>query len=201
MLNNLIQRFWPERRAGHATEARRLYEAIVAQARQPGFYAELGVPDTVEGRFEMITLHAALMFRRLRRNDAQKALAQQVFDTFFADMDGSLREMGVGDIVVPKRIAAMGEAFYGRAQAYGAGLDADGSDALAGALARNLLGQEVPDADGRARALALAAYVREVEARLASMADAALVDGLPDWPQLPEAPVVAASGTPAGSGR
>src|SRR6476660_9122950 len=95
-----------------------LYGAIVAQARNPGLYADLAVPDTVTGRFEMVILHSALVLRHLRADDAAKAVAQEVFDLFCADMDRSLRELGVGDLAVGKRMREMAGIFYGRADAY-----------------------------------------------------------------------------------
>jgi cytochrome b pre-mRNA-processing protein 3 len=114
--------------------------------------------------------------------DSEKQLAQDVFDTFFEDMDGSLREMGVGDIVVPKRIAAMGEALYGRAQAYGEGLDSDDPAVLADAVARNLIGSDDPDAADAAEAAALANYLRAVEHVLAEQEPSALLAGEITWP-------------------
>lgn len=182
MLNALVSRIWPGNRQGHRDPARAIYASIVAQARQPLFYAKWGVPDTVEGRFEMIAAHAALLFRRLRGNDDEKLLAQDVFDTFFDDMDGSLREMGVGDIVVPKRIAAMGEALYGRAQAYGEGLDSEEPGALVDAVARNLLGHDALDAGTVPEAGALAEYLRAADRQLAEQDSADLLRGLTHWP-------------------
>src|SRR5215471_8437663 len=89
-----------------------LYGAIVAQARLPGFYLTYEVPDTVEGRFDMIVLHLVLLFRRLAREpESVPALAQGVFDRFCRDMDHNLREMGVGDLSVPKECVAWGRRF------------------------------------------------------------------------------------------
>ncbi len=140
----------PHERAGFA-----LYGAAVAAARQPDFFAGLGVPDTLDGRFDLVSLHVALLIRRLRR-DADPAgpkLAQAVFDAMFADMDVNLREMGVGDLVVGKRVKRMWEAFHGRAAAYEAALDAADAAALAEALSRNIWrGETVPH--GAAEALA-----------------------------------------------
>jgi cytochrome b pre-mRNA-processing protein 3 len=134
-----------------------LYGAIVAQAREPSFYEVYAVPDTVLGRFDLIVLHLALVLRRLREEDG--AVAQGVFDEFCRDMDHNLREMGIGDPGVPRQMQKVGEAFYGRAQAYDAALAVDGDRALAQALIRNVhagaSGQEVA-------AAALAAYVRHV---------------------------------------
>ena len=92
--------------------ARRLYEAVVAQARQPVFFAEWGVPDTIDGRFEMVTLHAHLLLRRLKDGGAETApLAQALFDVMFADMDASLREMGAGDLGVGRRVKQLATGF------------------------------------------------------------------------------------------
>src|ERR1043165_5052916 len=108
-----------------------LYGAIVAQAREPGFYAALGVPDTVSGRFDMVLLHVVLVLRRLRQvgdkdGEGERALAQelsqQLFDRFCRDMDHNLREMGISDQGLPRHMRRVGEAFYGRAQAYEAAL-------------------------------------------------------------------------------
>jgi len=143
------------------TPARGLYLSLVAQARQSGFYLRCGVPDTVDGRFDMILLHAFLVLRRLKRDHARTAgLAQAVFDLMFADMDRNLREMGVGDLAVGRRVKAMAAAFYGRIAAYEAGLD-DGEAALAEALKRNLFRKANPEP---AEIAAVAAYLRR-EAR------------------------------------
>jgi cytochrome b pre-mRNA-processing protein 3 len=124
---------------GHAA-AERLYAAAVAQARRPEIYADWRVPDTVDGRFDAIALHVFLVLHRLKAEGPVAAgLAQDLFDTMFADMDRSLREMGTGDLGVGRRVRAMAEGFYGRIAAYEAGLDGDAA-ALAAALRRNLYG-------------------------------------------------------------
>ena len=112
-----------------------LYGAIVAAARQPKPYQDWGVPDTVDGRFEMLVLHLYLVLERLP-TDAE-TLRQSLTDLFFADMDRSLREMGVGDLSVGKKVRKMAEAFYGRATAY-TEASASGVDHLASALTRNV---------------------------------------------------------------
>jgi len=128
----------------HEESARRLYAALVRQARQPGFYTVCGVPDTVDGRFDMILLHAFLLLRRLKREHARsRDLGQAVFDLMFADMDENLREMGVGDLAVGKRIKGMAQAFYGRIAAYEAGLAA-ADESLDLALRRNLYRKAAP---------------------------------------------------------
>jgi cytochrome b pre-mRNA-processing protein 3 len=103
------------------TQVRRVYDAIVAQARQPVLYRDLEVPDTVSGRFDMIILHAFLVLERLRREDeAAIRFAQDLTDELFRDMDRSLREMGVGDLSVGKKVRRMAEVFHGRLKAYAA---------------------------------------------------------------------------------
>lgn len=124
-----------------------LYGAAVAAARQPFFYLELGVPDTLDGRFDMVGLYAFLLIRRLTALPVPgPALAQAMFDAMFNDMDLNLREMGVGDMSVGKRVRDMWEAFHGRAEAYAKALEAPEPVArLSEALARNVWrGAEVP---------------------------------------------------------
>lgn len=126
------------RRDPHAEPAARLYDLAVRRAREPVFYAALAVPDTPDGRFEMIALHVHLVCRRLiAEGDAGRALAQAVFDRMFADMDRNLREMGVGDLVVGKRIKRMAQDYFGRAGAIEAGLQEAG-ETLEDALRRNV---------------------------------------------------------------
>lgn len=117
-----------------------VYRAIVAQSRQPRFYAEWQVPDTVTGRFDMISVHMALLFRRLRREGAHKQFSQSVFDLFFKDMDRSLREMGAGDLGVPKKIQKMGNIFFGLLAAMNEAMDRGDVAALEGVLSRNVFG-------------------------------------------------------------
>src|SRR5439155_3112539 len=139
------------------------YGRIVEHARQPGFFIEGGVPDTVDGRFELICLHAFLYLHRLKREQPHAApLGQRLFDTMFADFDRSLREMGTGDLSVGREIKRMAEAFYGRVAAYESGLAGDDS-VLKPALARNLFGT-VPA--NHALLGAMAGYVRREAARL-----------------------------------
>ncbi len=124
-----------------------LYGAVVAQARQKPFYTDFGVPDTVDGRFETIILHAFLVFRRLEEfGEAGHQLAQNTFDVMFCDMDQSLREMGVGDLSVPKKIKTMAKAFYGRVAVYSEALDNDDNQELKDALQLNFF-PEGPEYD------------------------------------------------------
>lgn len=146
-------------RAAARATIERLYGVIVAQSRRPEFYTDFGVPDTTEGRFELLLLHTVLVCHRLKDgDDTARALSQEVFDTFAADMDRTLREMGVGDLTVPKKMKKIGAAFYGRAAAYDSALAQPGQGALEQAVARNILGR--PDAAPDADAHALAAYIR-----------------------------------------
>lgn len=128
--------------------AYQLYCVAVAAARTPAFYADLGVPDTVDGRFDLVSLHVFLLLRRLGAAPAPGPdLGQAVFDAMFNDMDINLREMGVGDLGVARRNRAMWEAFHGRAAAYAAALDAGDPVALATALRRNVWrGRDAPGA-------------------------------------------------------
>jgi cytochrome b pre-mRNA-processing protein 3 len=167
----------PHERAGFA-----LYGAAVGAARHPYFFAQLGVPDTLDGRFDVVALHVALVIRRLRRDpDARgQKLAQAVFDAMFADMDVNLREMGVSDLAVGKRVKRMWEAFHGRAAAYEAALDAQDLPALAEALARNVWRGETPE--GAADALAARAAV--LDGVLAGLPFAPLLAGELTLPEL-----------------
>ena len=123
----------------HSDVAHTLYSAILIQARLPVFYTNFGVQDTVDGRFDMIVLHAHILFNRLKEGTAEdQDISQAVFDLMFADMDQNLREMGVGDTGVSIRVKAMAEAFYGRATAYADGLREDDDTILIAALKRNL---------------------------------------------------------------
>lgn len=154
--------FWPfNRRAQTDPTIDAIYGMIVAQARLPHFYAVEGVPDTVNGRFDMVVLHLWLVLRRLRELSGHD-LAQNLFDRFCSDMDANLREMGESDTGVPRKMRAFAGAFYGRARAYDRALEAVGTDALAAALARNVYAS----ADIGAGAGRLAAYVRRAVAKL-----------------------------------
>ncbi|MFC5583752.1 ubiquinol-cytochrome C chaperone family protein [Nitratireductor kimnyeongensis] len=141
-----------------------LYERIVAASRQPVFYAHWGVPDTPLGRFEMIALHMILFLRRVRNEDgaAVREVAQEVTDVFFADVEHAIRELGIGDMGVPKRIKKLARMFYGRAAAYGEAIDADDAEALAAAVARNIR----PDEEDWAGAQPLARYALDAAASL-----------------------------------
>lgn len=154
--------------------AERAYGRVVEQARQPGFFTDCGVPDTVDGRFELICLHAFLYLHRLKREQRRAApLGQRFFDTMFADFDRSLREMGVGDLSVGREVKRMAQAFYGRVSAYEEGLGGDDS-VLLRALARNLFGTAPPNP---ALLQAMAGYVRREAAQLSRLSTEELLTG------------------------
>jgi cytochrome b pre-mRNA-processing protein 3 len=140
--------------------AQALYAGAVAAARAPVFYERYAVADTVEGRLEMVMLHVGLLVERLSGADGDRDLARAVSEAFFADMDRTLREMGIGDLSVPKKMKSVASAFYGRLRAYA---DAGEEASLTIALARN-----VYDAVEHPAAGALARHVRAVAVVLAS---------------------------------
>jgi cytochrome b pre-mRNA-processing protein 3 len=137
-----------------------IYGAIVAQARNPVFYRDYAVPDTVDGRFDMVVLHLWLVLRERPRTGDE--LARGLVDRFCSDMDDNLRELGVGDLTVPKRMMKFGESFYGRAQAYDAALAPDApSEALAASLNKNIY-----NGRGEQAAPRLASYARAAASQL-----------------------------------
>ncbi|MGH7096455.1 MAG: ubiquinol-cytochrome C chaperone family protein [Stellaceae bacterium] len=164
---------WRSRHNPLREAARSGYERIVAQSRQAVFFTDCTVPDTLDGRFELICLHAFLYLHRLKSAGPEASrFAQELFDTMFIDMDRSLREIGKSDLRVGKEIRHMAEGLYGRIRAYEEGLA--GADAvLTAALARNLFGtaKEAPPL------AAMAAYVRRAAVRLEAQPTAALVAG------------------------
>ncbi|CAA7613288.1 conserved hypothetical protein [Magnetospirillum sp. LM-5] len=152
-----------------------LYRALVTQSRQPVFYTDLGVADTLEGRFDLLILNAYLLVRRLGRieTDEAREVSQATFDLMFADMDQNLRELGVTDTGVGKRVRRMAEAFYGRLAAYDKARD-EGEAALAAALGRNLYQKVSPTPE---QVAAMMAYMRAQDALLEAQDDAALLAG------------------------
>ncbi len=183
----------PFRRDPQTHIIRALYGMIVAQARSAAFYTSYGVPDTVQGRFDLIVLHLVLLLSRLEadgdadanghnRAGADRGLGQKLFDAFCQDLDDNLREMGVGDLAVPKQMRRFGEAFYGRQAAYRAAFAAAGTQELEKALARNIF--EVVGVDERAARLAR--YARAAASQLSDEEDDALMAGTVTFPN-PEA--------------
>ena len=150
-----------------------IYGTIVEQSRQPVFYAEWFVPDTVTGRFDMISLHMALLFRRLRGDDpAEREYSQAVFDLWFKDMDRSLREMGVTDIGVPKKIQKMGNIFFGLLAAMNEAMDRQDEVALQAVLSRNVFDGATGD-----HVAALASYLLAEDRALAAQPAGSITGG------------------------
>ena len=160
---------------------RRLYVAAAAQARQPAFYAQMGAPDTVEGRFELYTLHVSLLLRRLKgQGDRAAETAQALFDAYVKSLDDALREMGVGDLSVGKKMRKLGEAFYGRVRNYDEAMSALPDQApLEAVLARTVL-------MGHAEATGpFAAYAIGAMAGLEAQPLEALLEGEVKWSDIP----------------
>ncbi|MEZ5892113.1 MAG: ubiquinol-cytochrome C chaperone family protein [Parvularculaceae bacterium] len=157
---------------------RTLYAAAVAQAREPVLYARFGAPDKVEGRFEMVALHVWLVMRRLKETEAARHVSQHLCDAMFQNLDDSLRELGVGDLQVAKKIRKLAENFYGRIGAYEAAMKPEAEEnALAAALSRNIF--ESSDAS---RTNALAAYVRKADEALAAQPVSRVASGIVFYP-------------------
>jgi cytochrome b pre-mRNA-processing protein 3 len=166
----ILARFRPSARRATIRE---VYGAIVAQARLPAFYAGYGVPDTVQGRFDLIVLHLVLLLDRLGQAGRGRETGQQLFDVFCRDLDANLREMGVGDLAVPKEMRRFAEAFYGRQAAYLAALAASDARELEQALSRNIF----PDAASQSGPRRLARYMRTASRQLAAQDESALLRG------------------------
>lgn len=166
--------------APEAAEA--IHAAVVAAARRPDLFRDLGAPDTLPGRFELVVLHAALALRRLRREGPEAAaLGQGVFDATFRAFDDNLREIGVGDLAVAKRIKAMARAFYDGAKAYDAALDAHDAGALARDLQRIVFANAPADPGAPAR---FAAYVLRADAALAAQSFEDVIARGPAFPAI-----------------
>jgi cytochrome b pre-mRNA-processing protein 3 len=173
----------PFRRSRQAPNIDALYGMIVAQARSPAFYTGYGVPDTVAGRLDMIVLHLVLLLRQLTRDHAKTSgplppVGQQLFDRFCRDIDDNFREMGVGDLTVPKEMRKVAEAFYGRAKAYESALADDNATVLEAAVTRNVFGVTEPPLGARR----LAAYMREASRRLDEQTSDALARAELEFP-------------------
>ena len=148
------------------------YVSIVAQSRQPRFFADWGVPDTVTGRFDMISLHLALYLRRLKNEPSARQFTQALIELFFKDMDRSLREMGAGDLGVPKKIQKMGNIFFGLLAALNEAMDRNDEEALAAVISRNVF-----DGTDSPNVRALVAYVIEHDAVLAAQSMETIIAG------------------------
>ncbi len=138
---------WPFSASRESKDAELLLERVTAASRNPALFGEGRAPDTLDGRFELITLHAALALTRLRQSPEAEPLAQAFVDALFKQLDAGLREEGVGDLAVPKRVHKLAGAFYARLEAYSPALELRDIEALKGTLSRNLLGATSPFAD------------------------------------------------------
>jgi cytochrome b pre-mRNA-processing protein 3 len=167
---------------GNRAQVMAAYGRIVERARAPLFFARWGVPDTLDGRFETLALHAFLVLNRLKSEPRAKRFAQDLFDTMFADLDRAVREMGATDIGVGRYIKEMARGFYGRIAAYEAGLQGTG---LAEALRRNFYGTATPTAEQLREA---AGYVRAQQAALRAAPLARLLAGEVPFAPLEEDP-------------
>jgi cytochrome b pre-mRNA-processing protein 3 len=176
---------WLHTRRQKTDIASKLYNDLVAQARSPAFYLSYGVPDSMLGRFEMICLHSFLLFRRLGKTDnAGRELSQAVHDLMFSDFDRTLREQGIGDMGIGKRVKKLARNLYGRIAAYEAGLDGDRSE-LSDALRRNLYASVTPSDD---EISAMIAYMKEAIAGLDAQPAPAIMSGTVVFPEADEQP-------------
>ena len=178
LFSRLMRYLGRQQRKLEERPAERLYQSILQVSRQPNLYTEFEVHDHLDSRFDMLCLHISLLMGRLRMlpEDVHKPLNQELFDRFFADMDFTLREMGVGDLGVGKRVRKMSEAFMGRLLAYTKSLERNDKIELALVLARNIRrSHDSNDADRR-----MADYVLESRDRLSAVGDNEMQAGTVD---------------------
>jgi cytochrome b pre-mRNA-processing protein 3 len=166
-----------------------LYGTIVAQARLPVFYTDYDVADTVEGRFEMLVLHQALTMRRLARDPVLRPIGATLFDRFCRDLDHNLREMGVTDLGVPKKMQGFAAAYFGRARAYDEALSTGKAAECEAAVARNVFGRQGPSAGARR----LAHYMSDAARALDDCAASSLSHGKLLFPDPATIPMAAAA--------
>ena len=178
LFSRLMRYLGRQQRKLEERPAERLYQSILQASRQPNLYTEFEVHDHLDSRFDMLCLHISLLMGRLRMlpEDVHKPLNQELFDRFFADMDFTLREMGVGDLGVGKRVRKMSEAFMGRLLAYTKSLERNDKMELALVLARNIRrSHDSSDADRR-----MADYVLQSRDRLSAVGDNEMQAGTVD---------------------
>ncbi|MCA1489957.1 ubiquinol-cytochrome C chaperone family protein [Sinorhizobium alkalisoli] len=163
-----------KRKSGNIAIVERQYAHLTAAARQPFLYTDLDVPDTVMGRFEMLSAMLILYFRRTRSSPRTgQEIAQEIVDAFFEDVDHSIRELGIGDAGVPKKMKKLAGMFYGRLESYAAALDGSDREMLAAALRRNFH----PEREGAPSMAGLAAYLFLVEEVLSGIPEDAVEVG------------------------
>lgn len=170
---------WPFSRSRSGTDAARLLAAVEAASRRPAFYGPGRVADTLEGRFELLALNAALALLRLKADPGAQPLTQDFTDRFFRSIDAGLRESGVGDLSVPKKMRLLAGEFYGRLSAYAGALEARDGAALTAAVARNIVTTEA----GQPFAAQLAAYAAAT-ARQQAAAPLETLLSVEGWPGL-----------------
>jgi len=159
------------------------YASIVAQARLRDFYARFEVPDTPTGRFDMIVMHLFLVFHRFGKEEgAVQQFGQEVFDLFLADMDANLREIGIADLRVPKKMKKLGEVFYGRSKDYAVGMESGDRGALAAALENNLYADSAPAPE---ITNAIAGYMLDAASGLSTQSTQELMSGEISWISAP----------------
>lgn len=184
--------FGQKRRDDNQRIVVRIYDALAAAGRQPALYEDMDVPDTVMGRFEMLAAHVILFLRRTSRGgDAVRAIGQEIVDEVFLDIDHSIRELGIGDVAVPRKMKKFARMFYGRAESYGRALDAGDDGALAEALRRNIhpaAGGDAPDMKPLAR------HLMSTDRCLAGTGDEAILAGTVS---LPAVTIAGVPGEPA----
>lgn len=177
----IMSLFWPKKDRSNEIIVSKLYSSLIAAGRQPILYAKWGVPDTPIGRYEAIGLHVILFLHRTRGvKGALDELAQDVLDEFFLEIDHSIRELGVGDAGVPKRMKKLSKMFYGRMGPYWTALDAMNAAALSEALRRNV----TPDDNAALDGDKLAAYMLAAATHLKQIEDATLLTGHIHFPAL-----------------
>ena len=162
--------------------AHQLYFTTVTQSRSPELFSDLEAPDTLDGRFDLVVLHVGLVLRRLRScTEGGQKLSDALFSVMFDDLDQTIREMGVGDLRVGKKVKAMARAFYGRCVAYDTALDSNDQMALTNALCKNIYGL-----DGKENSMAkvMAKYVRDVSLNLETQSDKEIFGGKIIFPEV-----------------
>ena len=168
-----------DRKRANAELVGDLYGGISDAARHPALYTRHGVADTLMGRYEMMALHTFLFQHRAKgASPSLEAMAQEVVDAYFLELDHSLREVGIGDASVPKRMKKLGRMIYGRWEAYGKAVSANDHDALTEVVRRNVYA-EGGDAS---QARSLARYALAADAHLRSQSDESLLTGAIDFP-------------------
>lgn len=174
----VLERLFRPRQARIAGEA--LYAGLVDQARQPALYRDLGVADRIDSRFELYVLHLALLLNRLKgEGEAASETGQAVFDAFVGALDDSLRELGVGDLSVAKKMRKLGEAVYGRVVGYQNAVGDNDSVSLAGLIARAVYSEEAPTA----QADCLARYALSTSEALRAQRLEDILRGRVAWPE------------------